>query len=215
MNYIYDVLLNFNDKLYEFYDWNKSDDVKHVRRVPIFKISTKQLLDIKNNNIIIIDKSFLDLIINKTEYFSNRKVEKIKYSCIFSDGEKALGVLFNSNGESIKYSSMLIDEEAEVNELCSEMKDYLLNIDINKKNIISDLKTRLDMEKEQFILNEIKALKDNKKNDKLKYIYYDCFDKKEESVSKIIDEIKLKLKQNNFDIRNKLYDLLKIRLFQK
>ncbi len=214
MNYIYDVLLNFNDKLYEFYDWNKSDDVKHVRRVPIFKISTKQLLDIKNNNIII-DKSFLDLIINKTEYFSNRKVEKIKYSCIFSDGEKALGVLFNSNGESIKYSSMLIDEEAEVNELCSEMKDYLLNIDINKKNIISDLKTRLDMEKEQFILNEIKALKDNKKNDKLKYIYYDCFDKKEESVSKIIDEIKLKLKQNNFDIRNKLYDLLKIRLFQK
>ena len=84
-----------------------------------------------------------------------------------------------------------------------------------KKNIISDLKTRLDMEKEQFILNEIKALKDNKKNDKLKYIYYDCFDKKEESVSKIIDEIKLKLKQNNFDIRNKLYDLLKIRLFQK
>ena len=214
MNYIYDVLLNFNDKLYEFYDWNKSDDVKHVRRVPIFKISTKQFLDIKNNNIII-DKSFLDLIINKTEYFSNRKVEKIKYSCIFSDGEKALGVLFNSNGESIKYSSMLIDEEAEVNELCSEMKDYLLNIDINKKNIISDLKTRLDMEKEQFILNEIKALKDNKKNDKLKYIYYDCFDKKEESVSKIIDEIKLKLKQNNFDIRNKLYDLLKIRLFQK
>lgn len=214
MNYIYDVLLNFNDKLYEFYDWNKSDDVKHVRRVPIFKISTKQLLDIKNNNIII-DKSFLDLIINKTEYFSNRKVEKIKYSCIFSDGEKVLGVLFNSNGESIKYSSMLIDEEAEVNELCSEMKDYLLNIDINKKNIISDLKTRLDMEKEQFILNEIKALKDNKKNDKLKYIYYDCFDKKEESVSKIIDEIKLKLKQNNFDIRNKLYDLLKIRLFQK
>ena len=46
MNYIYDVLLNFNDKLYEFYDWNKSDDVKHVRRVPIFKISTKQFLDI-------------------------------------------------------------------------------------------------------------------------------------------------------------------------
>lgn len=214
MDYIYDVLLNFNNKLYEFYDWNKSDDVKHIRRVPIFKISTKQLLDIKNNNIII-DKSFLDLIINKTEYFSNRKVEKIKYSCIFSDGEKALGVLFNSNGESIKYSSMLIDEEAEVNEICLTKENKKINY--NKKNKIKefDLKTRLDIEKEQFILNEIKSLKDNKKNDKLKYIYYDCFDKKEESISKIIDEIKLKLKQNDLSLINKLYDLLKIRLFQK
>lgn len=214
MNYIYDVLLNFNNKLYEFYDWNKSDDVKHIRRIPIFKITTNELLDIKNNKISI-EKNFLDLIINKTEYFSNRKIEKIKYSCIFSDGEKAIGVLFNSNGESIKYSSMLIDEEIEVNEICVTNKKEKINYNKINKNVVLDLKTRLDIEKEEFILNEIKVLKNNKKNDKLKYIYYDCFDKKEESISKIIDEIKLKLKQNDLILINKLYDLLKIKLFQK
>ena len=212
MNYIYDVLLNFNDKLYEFYDWNKSDDVKQVRRVPIFKISTKQLLDIKNNNVII-DKSFLDLIINKTEYFSNRKVEKIKYSCIFSDGEKSLGVLFNSNGESIKYSSMLIDEESEVNELCSDMKDYLLNININKKNKISDLKTRLDLEKENYVLNELKKLVDNQEDDKIKYIYYDCLNKSESDVNKIVKNIKQSI--SNPEIVNKFYELLKLSTLNK
>lgn len=214
MNYIYDVLLNFNNKLYEFYDWNKSDDVKHIRRIPIFKITTNELLDIKNNKISI-EKNFLDLIINKTEYFSNRKIEKIKYSCIFSDGAKAIGVLFNSNGESVKYSSMLIDEEIEVNEICVTNKKEKINYNKINKNVVLDLKTRLDIEKEEFILNEIKVLKNNKKNDKLKYIYYDCFDKKEESISKIIDEIKLKLKQNDLFLINKLYDLLKIKLFQK
>lgn len=214
MNYIYDVLLNFNSKLYDFYDWNNSDDVKHIRRIPIFKIASDDLVEIINN-IIVIDKKFLSLILNKTEYFSNRKIEKIKYSCIFSDGEKAIGVLFNMNGESVKYSSLLIDEEDEANEIGSNKDVEKINYLIKTKNKMHNLKTRLDLEKEQFIIKEINLLNKNNKYDKLKYIYYDCFNSKEDNISKIINNIKIKLKQNNFDIRNKLYDLLKLSLYQK
>ena len=51
MNYIYDILLNYNKKLYEFYDWNLSDSIVHIRKIPIFKISTNQLIDLVNNKI--------------------------------------------------------------------------------------------------------------------------------------------------------------------
>ena len=34
MNYIYDILLNFKNKLYDFYDWNINDDITHIRKIP-------------------------------------------------------------------------------------------------------------------------------------------------------------------------------------
>jgi len=43
MNYVYDVLLNFQDYAYEFYEWNIDDEITHVRKVPMVRISTEQL----------------------------------------------------------------------------------------------------------------------------------------------------------------------------
>jgi len=48
MNYIYDVVLNFQKEYYDFYDWNKNDNIYHMRKIPILKINSKQLLDIKH-----------------------------------------------------------------------------------------------------------------------------------------------------------------------
>ena len=38
MTYIYDILLNFNEEYYEFYDWNKEDTIVHIKKIPIYKI---------------------------------------------------------------------------------------------------------------------------------------------------------------------------------
>ena len=38
MNYIYDILLNFNDMLYDFYDWNVKDNILHIRKIPLIQI---------------------------------------------------------------------------------------------------------------------------------------------------------------------------------
>ena len=39
MTYIYDILLNFKDELIEFYDWNKNDNIIHIRKIPLLKIT--------------------------------------------------------------------------------------------------------------------------------------------------------------------------------
>ena len=60
MNYIYDILINLNNsKNYEFYEWRDSDNIFHIRKVPILKVSNDKFLDIKRNNIII-DKDILN-----------------------------------------------------------------------------------------------------------------------------------------------------------
>ena len=51
MSYIYDILLNYNKELYDFYEWNLDDDICHIRKTPLFKVTTNQLVDIANNDI--------------------------------------------------------------------------------------------------------------------------------------------------------------------
>ena len=33
MNYIYDIVLNFNSNNYEFYEWNKNDNIINIRTI--------------------------------------------------------------------------------------------------------------------------------------------------------------------------------------
>ena len=63
MNYVYDILLNFNEKFYDFYDWNVRDLIDHMRKIPIFKVSKNVLEDFLNYDIKI-EKEFLDKWIN-------------------------------------------------------------------------------------------------------------------------------------------------------
>ena len=40
MNYIYDITLNFNKTLYNFYEWNKDDDIDFYLKIPVLNIGT-------------------------------------------------------------------------------------------------------------------------------------------------------------------------------
>ena len=53
MNYIYDILVNFNDgdRLIEFFEWNETDLFEHIKKIPIYRISSKQMQEICNNKI--------------------------------------------------------------------------------------------------------------------------------------------------------------------
>ena len=72
MNYIYDILLNFIDseRLIEFYEWSESDSFEHIKRIPIYRISSKVMQDICENKIKV-SKEFLDEIKNKTNLYKN------------------------------------------------------------------------------------------------------------------------------------------------
>ena len=41
MIYIYDILLNFNNEFYEFYEWEKSDLLFHIKKFLFIKSKTK------------------------------------------------------------------------------------------------------------------------------------------------------------------------------
>ena len=57
MNYIYDILLNFNKYLIEYFEWKDTDDIKYVKKIMLFKIDQKTIKDIIEN-IVILDNKF-------------------------------------------------------------------------------------------------------------------------------------------------------------
>ena len=53
MDYIYDIVLNFHDVYYDFYEWDTGDKIINVKRIPIYKVSTEDYLNIKNHYVTI------------------------------------------------------------------------------------------------------------------------------------------------------------------
>lgn len=208
MNYIYDILLNFKDELYDFYEWNKEDNIIHIRKIPIIKISEDDLYNIKNNYIQI-DESFLEKIKNKTEIFTSKNIKKIEYACLLTDSNSIIAI--NRMDKKIKRSSLLIDEELDSLNDIDNLKIEKIKYDIIKKINYNEFKTRKQIEITKYIKKEFNKIK--KEEDKLKYIYYDCFNKKEDSIEKIIDNIENKL--DDINICNKLYKFFKLTKIHK
>ncbi|MDD4547388.1 MAG: hypothetical protein PHI05_01420 [Bacilli bacterium] len=211
MNYIYDVLLNYNNELYECYEWNLNDNIIHIRRIPLIKISSKNLIEMRENQIKISD-DLLSQIKGKTEIFSKKKDELYDYASIFSDGLDALGIVFDVEGNSILKSKMLFDEEGEVLEVCDRLPENEIKYSIICKEIIDPFKTRFERIVDKYIKNEIKLIQDI---DKLKYLYYECFNETEDDKGKIVKRINNELKYNWDVISKVLYDFFKLTSIQK
>lgn len=186
MKNVYDVILNFNENPYDFYEWNENDDIIHVNKIPLLKVN-KQILKEAWYQQVKFDKSLLMLIENKTEIFL--KKEKIKYACLLTDEDSVFGFLFDDKGEVIKKSSLLIEELTEIIYISVPLKTLTFNYQLLNKNQLN-FNTRDEIEKKEIILRYINNLNKKEEVDKLKYIYYECFDKKEESINKIINNIK-------------------------
>ena len=59
MEYIYDIVLNFNDCYYEFYEWNTDDNIKHIKKICSIKVSDDTIKDIIENDCFV-SKKFLE-----------------------------------------------------------------------------------------------------------------------------------------------------------
>ena len=82
MKYIYDIILNFNERLYEFYEWKDNDDVEYIKRIPIFKVSNDVFSDLKSNRVLV-NNEFINSIYSKCEVYGNYGIGKIDYACLF------------------------------------------------------------------------------------------------------------------------------------
>ena len=109
MDYIYDISLNFNDEYFDFYEWNKDDKIINIRKIPIFKVNNKTFYDFRMNKVLI-DKEFLKLINNHTEYFFNKTI-KLMTAFLLTDGLDIIALKIDKN---MKYSSLLVNEELDI-----------------------------------------------------------------------------------------------------
>ncbi len=205
MNYTYDILANFNETYYEFFEWNNKDELTHIKRLPIIKVEREFLNNIKNNDVIV-EKELLEKINRKTEFFKTNKKNISNYICALCDGTKAIIIKFESNGKIQGRSSLLLDEENEIIDISDTMTTSNYKYKLNKNKKPEYFKTRKEKEINNYIEKELKTIDNNK----LKYLYFDCFNKKEENIKIIQKEIKNEIKNNFENIYKKIYEFLKL-----
>lgn len=208
MNYIYDILINFQPLLIDSYEWNKEDEIIHIRKMPLIKIETDKLLEILKNQVKF-DSEWIKLFQNKTEVFTNKKIEFIKYACLLSDGLEVVALRFNENGIVKGKSSLLIEEAIEAIEYASPLPKVDIKYEVIGKNKI-DFKTRREMRINNYIIKELqKVIKDNNQ-DKLNYLYLECFGHKYDSKKPIEIELIDQLNDNFDEIYLKIYNFFKM-----
>lgn len=209
MNYMYDILLNFTNskKVYEFFEWESTDVIINVKKIPIFKIAKETLWDLLNYRIKV-DKSFLKKIENTSIVYKQNK-KRFKHLAIFSDGSKAIGINLSDNGIVEYKSSMLLDEEEEATYIAEKLQLEKLEYQKLEKLKKEEFITRKEEEEKNFLLKEINLLYKNNDLEKLKYLYIEYFDKKEENIDNIYNKLITSL--DSIDEKHEeLYQLLKL-----
>lgn len=207
MNYIYDLVLNFseNERILEFYEWMKEDVLSTIAKIPIIRINRFQMNDILNNKISV-TKTFLKKYENKTLLDDG---SLLKYSFLVTDLSKVIALEFSSNGEVIRRSSLLLDEEEAVIEESLDYQEEELNYKIIRNYLKFDFLTRDERKIRSSLINELNYLYKNKKYDEINYLYEELFNKKisiHDKYKFLIDDI-----SNNYSSKyNKIYDIIKM-----
>ena len=198
MNYIFDIVLNFHKDYYNFFEWNRTDKIKNIYRISLYRVTDKDLLNLKYNNIKVTEN-----LINRIKE-DNPKHKKI--ICIISNTKTSIGLLFNEEGILLKRSSLLFEEETEVNNIAKTLPitkiEYLKNIYTNTSNIL-----RIEKEKKDLLINYIKELNDEYT---LKYLYYEYFNQECENLSQIKKNLQKELNSEWTNKKNNLYQIINL-----
>lgn len=209
MNYACDVILNWSEnEILEFYEWDDTDPLELIKKIPIFKVKHKVFLDLFSN-ISKVNMEFLMSIKDKTIISGKNIVNKIPYAAIFTDNKSVVALEFNYEGVSTNYSKLLIEDELNVLELAYALKETDLALEIIKP-LKKDCSLRQEREAKALIELELDSLYEKKDTLKLKYLYYEYKREKEDNIDIIYNTLKEHLtKELNGDIL-KLYYIIKL-----
>lgn len=198
MNYIYDIVLNFQPKFYQFYEWNRTDNIKNISKIPVFRISTKDILNFQNNKIKV-EESFIKKIKE-----ANKKSKKI--ICLVSNTQVSMGLLFTEEGILSKKSSLIFEEEEEVNIYSQTLPvtkiTYIENTPLPYSN-----KLRIETEKKELLKKYITETQDLST---LKYIYFEYYKEECESKTTIKKSLLKELDNQWNNKQSNLYNLIKL-----
>lgn len=208
MIYIYDILLNWNkNKLYDFYEWEKTDKLEHIKKIPLIRVNKGVIPNFYYNNIII-KGEVLDNIYNATESYSLKKVNKVPYAFVITDGSTALALKCDKSGKVIEKSKFIIDEEEEILCFTSRLKVYDIQYEIKEKTDNVSFLTRKEVKIKDFLLKEINDCYKQKDSDKLKYLYTECFGNVKDNIYDMYNELVSSLNKEITKSHQNLYGLL-------
>ena len=202
MNYIYDLILNYNKELYEFYEWNNTDKLINIEKIPIIRINNTSFNEIMSSRIKI-SLVLLDKIKNKT--YTRNKI--IKYSLLITNLNRVIALKFDDQGIEIERSSLLLDEEEDVLE--DDYQEEKIEYEIIEKLEEDYFLTRKEKSIKKYLLKEINNLYMNNNYEELNYLYEELYndDKSiKERYNYLINSI-----TNNYNSNyEKLYNIIKL-----
>lgn len=207
MNYIYDILLNYGSVAYDFFEWNNSDNILHIRKIPLIKVNPITLIDIRDYDVEF-SKDFLESINKKTEIFNHKNIRVIEEACLLSDGANIIAIMIKNN--HLLKSKLLIDEEEEVLSICQKIKEKNINYKKIKNKKSNIFITRKEADDNKKLREELNRIFSEKNNETIKYIYYECFDKKEENIKNIRHQLINLLTNEEETIIKKLKKVLEL-----
>ncbi len=208
MYYYYDILLNFgsDNELFSFYEWEKDDAVEFVKKVPLFRVSTETFLDNLKYQVQY-EKEVISLIQNKTIVKANANVSE--NLMIISDNKNALALEIGLDGTVIGRSKLLLEDEENLLEILYTMKET--HFDYKKIKKYKNRNSLRQIEKiKKLIKCELDTLYESKNVSKLKFLYYEWFNKSGKNIDLMYHEMQEKLsKEYNANLK-KIYDFIKI-----
>ena len=171
MYYIFDVLLDFNNELYDFYEWYSKDKIENFKKIPIFRISDDDLYNLINYKVNV-SKDFLNKIYKKSEghYGSYR------YASLFTNNKKIFALEFGSDGSIKNYSSLLPDEEDDILMHMKKLNILKLDYKISNIKVNAHNKVRYIDDISTYNKKYLENLYKNKMFDEVNYLYSEVYD---------------------------------------
>lgn len=211
MIYIYDILVNFcdNDLLYDFYEWDSSDNVENIKRIKMIHISKDNYQNLLDYNCIL-DVDLLTKIYRTCEVYKSKKIKVLDYCMLVSDGFRVMAIELDKNGNIIYKSKLLLDEEDEIAMLANNLEITNINYQKTKRVLNNRFFTRKELIVRNYLYNEIVDSYNKKKYDKLRFLYQEYFDKDCLSYADMKDDLLNTINDSIDDKHKELFELLKL-----
>ena len=214
MNYIYDILLNFNDpeNYFEFYEWADDDIFERIKKIPLVRISKEEMSDFLTSKVRV-TQSFLDYLKGNTISYKNKK--DIKYGCLFCDLNKVIAIEFNGKGISIGKSTLLLDEEEDIIDETTLLDEERVEYEVIEKYQNNLFLTRDELFKRNYLLKDLEYMNNKKDNDKFNYLYEEIYPKDKLSFEERMHKLTTAIKDNYSAKFNDLFEIIRLTYMKK
>lgn len=190
MNYYYDIVLNFLEDSYEFYDVCESDAFEYIKKIPLFQVDNQFIKDIVSNNIVI-NKTFLDSLHNKT----TTKDGSLEYAAIFADKNNVLALEFSNTGKILSRSNLTLEDELNVIEIIYTIDITKIEYELGELLIINK-PLRVVTNIKRLITTEIDKLYNDKNISKMEFLYLEWFNETCTDIDIIYNKMKKSLEDS-------------------